>query len=76
MRLKSALAAFAVAASLAGPALAGLVSGGWLAPGALVVVEEAEKAEVPAPEGLERVDDRVYSGARLSFFLNGSPDST
>ena len=37
---------------LAGPALAGLVAGGWLGAGALVVVEEAAKAEISAPAGL------------------------
>ena len=34
---------------LVGPALASLISGDWLKPGALVVVEEAAKAEIAAP---------------------------
>ena len=55
---------------LAGPALAGLVSGGWLAPEAIVVVEEADDAEIPRPEALELVDERVYSGTRFTFLVN------
>src|SRR5271167_5158670 len=53
---------------LAGPALAGLVEGGWLAPGALVVVEEAAKAEIAAPAELKAVDERTYGDTRVQFF--------
>ena len=53
--------------SLAGPALAALVSGGWLEPDALCVVEEAAKAEIPAPEGLALVDERVYGDTRIAI---------
>jgi 16S rRNA (guanine966-N2)-methyltransferase len=51
--------------ALAGPALAALAAGGWLAEGALCVVEEAEKAEIAAPEGFERADERVYGDTRI-----------
>jgi 16S rRNA (guanine966-N2)-methyltransferase len=53
---------------LAGPALAALLAGGWLAPGALVVVEEAAKAEIGAPAGFELVDERTYGDTRIAFF--------
>ena len=53
---------------LAAPALASLVAGGWLGPSALVVVEEAAKAEIVAPEGLRRLDERTYGGTKLAFF--------
>ncbi len=53
---------------LAGPALAALCEGGWLAANALVVVEEAVKAEIAAPPALERVDERVYGETRVAFF--------
>jgi 16S rRNA (guanine966-N2)-methyltransferase len=56
---------------LAGPALGGLVNGGWLAPGALVVVEEAEKAEIASPAGLSIVDERVYGDTRVAFLRAG-----
>ena len=53
---------------LAGPALAALVEGGWLAEGALVVVEEAAKAEIAPPEGLRIVDEREYGDTRIVFW--------
>jgi len=54
--------------ALAGPALASLVSGGWLKPGALVVVEEAAKAEIAAPPPLEPIDARVYGDTQIAIF--------
>jgi 16S rRNA (guanine966-N2)-methyltransferase len=50
---------------LAGPALASLISGGWLATGALCVVEEAAKAEIAPPQGLNLVDERTYGDTRI-----------
>jgi 16S rRNA (guanine966-N2)-methyltransferase len=55
------------AKELAQPALAGLVEGAWLAPGALVVVEEAAKAEVRLPAGLQLLDERVYGETKVAF---------
>jgi 16S rRNA (guanine966-N2)-methyltransferase len=54
---------------LAGPALVGLVEGGWLAPGALVVVEEAAGAEVSAPGPLSLVDERAHGETRVAFYI-------
>jgi len=54
---------------LAGPALAGLVDGGWLGPGALVVVEESAKAEIEAPAALRVLDERVYGETKIVFLL-------
>jgi 16S rRNA (guanine966-N2)-methyltransferase len=53
---------------LAGPALASLIEGGWLEADALCVVEEAAKAEVAAPDGFERVDERTYGDSRIAIF--------
>ena len=53
---------------LAGPALASLVAGDWLKPGALVVVEEAAKAEIAAPPALEPIDARVYGDTQIAIF--------
>jgi 16S rRNA (guanine966-N2)-methyltransferase len=53
---------------LAPPTLASLVAGDWLGPSALVVVEESAKAEIAAPDGLQRLDERVYSETKLLFF--------
>jgi len=54
---------------LAGPALAGLVRGGWLEPDAICVVEEAARAEITAPEGLEIVDQRTYGETRIAILV-------
>jgi 16S rRNA (guanine966-N2)-methyltransferase len=56
---------------LAGPALAGLVEGGWLKPGALVVVEESAEAEIGAPTALRIVDERVYGETKVVFLAYG-----
>ncbi len=58
---------------LAAPALASLVEGGWLEPGALCVVEEDAKAGIAAPVGLERVDERVYGDTKIAIFQAGAP---
>ncbi len=54
---------------LAGPALGALLAGGWLAPGAIVVVEEAAKAAIEAPVGLDLVDERTYGDTGIAFFV-------
>ena len=45
---------------LAPRALAACAAGGWLSPGALVVVEEAQGFEVSLPAGFEDLDRRDY----------------
>ena len=45
---------------LAETALASLRDGGWLAPGALLVVEEAKAAAFSAPTGFEELERRAY----------------
>ncbi len=52
---------------LAAPALAALEAAGWLAPGALAVVELIAKEPFAPPEGFEIVDQRKYGKARLVF---------
>jgi len=49
-------------------ALASLVAGGWLAPGAVVVLEEAEKADVAEVPGLALLDRRVYGDSQVRFY--------
>ncbi len=49
-------------------ALASLATGGWLAPGAVVVLEEAEKAEVTEVAGLALLDRRVYGDTQVRFY--------
>jgi len=52
---------------LAAPALAALAQAGWLAAGALVVVELGAKDLAPVPPGFTRLDERRYGAARLLF---------
>jgi len=48
-------------------ALISLRDGGWLAPEALVVVEEATAAAFKAPEGFEELERRVYDDTEFVF---------
>jgi 16S rRNA (guanine966-N2)-methyltransferase len=52
---------------LAERALASLRDGGWLAPDALVVVEEAADAGFAAPEGFAEIERRRYDDTELMF---------
>jgi 16S rRNA (guanine966-N2)-methyltransferase len=48
-------------------ALVSLREGGWLAPGALVVVEEAKAAGFAAPERFEELERRAYDDTEFVF---------
>jgi len=48
-------------------ALVGLVEGGWLAPNAVVVLEEAKKAEVSIPTELTELSIRNYGDTKAIF---------
>lgn len=50
---------------LADKALHGLVSGDWLEPDAVVVVEEAKDGELDVPGGFEIVNDTNYGDTRV-----------
>jgi 16S rRNA (guanine966-N2)-methyltransferase len=52
---------------LAEPALAALRDGGWLTPGALVVVEEAADGEIAPPAGYEELERRAYDDTVVKF---------
>jgi len=52
---------------LAEKALVSLREGGWLTPGALVVVEEATAATFKAPEGFEELERRAYDDTEFVF---------
>ena len=53
--------------NLAEKALASLRDGGWLAPSAIAVVEEAKAAEFGPPQGFEQLERRVYDDTELVF---------
>ena len=48
-------------------ALQSCAEGGWLEPGALVVVEEAQGAEVALPEGFTEIERRAYGETEVVF---------
>ena len=52
---------------LAPLALASLRDGGWLAPGALVIVEEEAGAEIEPPPGYEFIERRAYGDTQVLF---------
>jgi len=52
---------------LAPRALKSCADGGWLSPGALVVVEEAQGAGVALPDGFEELERRDYGENKVLF---------
>jgi len=52
---------------LAAKALASARGGGWLAPAALIVVEEAVKSAFVAPEGFAELERRAYDDTEFVF---------
>ena len=52
---------------LAEPALSVARGGGWLAPDALIVVEEGVDAAFTAPEGFTEIERRRYDDTELVF---------
>ncbi len=55
--------------------LAALVAGGWLEPGAVVVAEEAAKAEIAVPEVFEVLNDSRYGDTRVLTLRFGGNES-
>lgn len=49
-------------------ALGSLVQGGWLRPGAVVVLEEVERAPLPEISGLAAIDRRTYGDTQIGFY--------
>ena len=47
--------------------------GGWLTPGALLVVEEAKAAAFAAPDGFEELERRAYDDTEFVFLRRGDP---
>src|SRR5437762_13008317 len=52
---------------LAEKALTSLREGGWLTPGALLVVEEAKAAAFAVPDGFEELERRAYDDTEFVF---------
>ena len=56
---------------LATAALNSARAGGWLTPDALIVVEEATKAQFTAPDGFREIDRRRYDDTEFIFLRLG-----
>jgi 16S rRNA (guanine966-N2)-methyltransferase len=52
---------------LAAPALTAARDGGWLEPGALIVVEESAGSALVLPEGFEELDRRTYGDTQVVY---------
>jgi 16S rRNA (guanine966-N2)-methyltransferase len=52
---------------LAPRALASAAAGGWLAPGAIAVVEESRRADLPLPEGFVGLEQRAWGDTQAIF---------
>jgi 16S rRNA (guanine966-N2)-methyltransferase len=52
-------------------ALAALVAGQWLNPGAIVVLEESQKAVVAPVAGVTLIDERDYGDTKVRFYRQG-----
>ncbi len=52
-------------------ALASMIEGQWLTPGALVIVEESKAAAVAAPDGYEELERRAYDDTEFVFLRAG-----
>ena len=52
---------------LAAPALTAARDGGWLAPGALIIVEEAAKSAFAPPPGFSELERRSYDDSEFVF---------
>jgi 16S rRNA (guanine966-N2)-methyltransferase len=59
------------AKGLAERAAVSLRDGGWLTPGALLVVEEAKAAAFKPPEGFEELERRAYDDTEFVFLRRG-----
>lgn len=53
-------------------ALASAIAGGWLAPGAVVIVEEAAQADLDLPGALSGIARRVYGQSAVWFAEHGT----
>lgn len=57
---------------LGGPALAALAAAGWIAPGAICILEVGRAEHGTAPEGFTILDERHYGKAKLVFLRYGA----
>lgn len=54
--------------SLAAPAMQELIDGGWLAPGAVIIVEQGKDEPPVTVSDLKEIDRRTYGAAQIGLF--------
>ncbi|MCH2393486.1 16S rRNA (guanine(966)-N(2))-methyltransferase RsmD [Oceanibaculum sp.] len=59
---------------LVSPVLQVLLAGGWLAPDALIVIEQAKDEALDLPTGFALLDDRRYGAACFLFLRQATPE--
>ena len=47
---------------------------GWIAPGALCLIETRKDEELALPENFAQVDERIYGIAKISFYIYNQAD--
>ena len=53
-------------------ALASAIAGGWLAPGAVIVLEERDGVEITLPSGLTEIDRRTWGDTQVVLARRGA----
>ncbi len=62
--------------NLLAPALASLLSGGWLRAHAVVVAEAARDTNIPSTDYFRLLDERIYGETRVAFLRPSDTDNT
>lgn len=57
---------------LAEKGLLSLLEGGWLAPDAVIVIEQEKKASLTPPAGFTLLDERTYGISKISILTRGN----
>ena len=52
---------------LGASALASALAGGWIAPGAVIVLEEDARADIALPAEIDQLDERAWGGTKALF---------
>jgi len=61
--------------NLVAPSLASLLTGNWLIPKALLVVETSEKEQLTLPAGFSSLNARIYGDTRVEFLAARESDA-
>lgn len=62
------------AQNLSSPAICDATDKGWIASGALCLIETRKDEELALPENFVQVDERIYGIAKISFYIYNQAD--